>query len=219
MRKFILISVLCLMLSPAAATAQGPEGWTQVEVWRRQLKKGMTDEEALKIFGEPKDKEFGRRAMVWYYQECPERIDAKVVSRPTRGFVKFNQTRAFYRSRQPIYQVYDWREPGWELVKETLALELQKAAEIEAAEAAKAEAERLKAEEARKAAELKEAELKKQELAKTAQAGGQQPASKASTRASKWKLPGLNSKNLTIAGAGLGAVVLLWILLFARPWV
>ncbi len=205
------------MLSPAAATVQGPEGWTQVEVWRRQLKKGMTDEGALKILGEPKDKEFGRRAMIWYYQECPERIDAKVVSRPTCGFVKFNQTRAFYRSRQPIYQVYDWREPDWELVKETLALESQKAAEIEAAKSA--EAERLKAEQARKAAELKQAELKKQELAKSEQAGGQQPASKASTRASRWKLPELNSKTLTIAGAGLGVLVLLWVLLLARPWV
>lgn len=225
MGKFILTSVLCLMLSPATAT-EGPEGWTQAEAWRRQLKKGMNDEEALKILGEPKDKEHGRSAMVWYYQECPERIDAKVVSRPTCGFVKFNQTRAFYRSRQPIYQVRDWREPDWKLVKEMLALELQKAAEIAAAEAAKAEAARLKAEQDLKAAELKQAELAKrqarqqqieQERTRSRQKEAEAAKSSIVDRIiMKVKEP--DKDTFIYGGIGLGVLVVLVFILVKRPW-
>jgi hypothetical protein len=73
MRKFLPAILLCCMLSPAPAV-QRPEKWTQVEVWRQQLGKGMTDRDVLKILGEPKDKEISRSTMAWYYQGCPERI-------------------------------------------------------------------------------------------------------------------------------------------------
>jgi hypothetical protein len=209
------------MLSPTTAT-EGPEGWTQAETWRRQLKKGMNDEEALKILGEPKDKEHGRSAMVWYYQECPERIDAKVVSRPTCGFVKFNQTRAFYRSRQPIYQVYDWREPDWKLVKEMLAVESQKAAEIEAA---KAEAARLKAEQDRKAAELRQAELAKQRARQQTEQEGTRSKQKEAEAAKSsivdriiMKVKEPDKDTFIYGGIGLAVLVVLVFILAKRPW-
>jgi len=159
MRKFIPVIVLCCVLSPAPAA----EKWTQAEVWRQQLRKGMTDRDVLKILGEPKDKEIGRSTTAWYYQECPERVDAKVVSRPSCGFVKFSQVRASRTSRRLIYQVYDWKEPDWELLKETIELELQKAAEIEVAKVAEAEAKRLEAE---KAIELRREERRQKQLAR-----------------------------------------------------
>ena len=50
-----------------------------------------------------------------------------------------------------MFQVYDWVEPNWELLKQ---MEEAKAAEIEAAKAAQAEAKQLKLEQTQKAASV-----------------------------------------------------------------
>jgi len=160
MRKVIPVILLCLMLPAAAGTTEHgntgeAEKWTQVELWRHNLRKGMTEADVFSVFGKPKDMEVIRRIMTWYFQEPIERINAEVTHRPECGIVKFSATR-LRNSRQPVFLVIEWKEPDWEQLKRIADA---KAAEIAAAEA---EAERLKAEQARKAAELEQAELAKQ---------------------------------------------------------
>jgi predicted DNA-binding ribbon-helix-helix protein len=162
MRKVIPAILLCLMLSVATATervgGEKAEKWNQVELWRHNLRTGMTDADVFTVLGQPKDSEVIRRIMTWYFQEPIERIDAKVTNRPQCGIVRFRSIR-LRGSRRPVFQVIDWKEPDWEQLKRIAEA---KAVEIAAAEAAKVQAERLKAEQERKAAELKQAELAKQ---------------------------------------------------------
>ena len=162
MRTLVPAILLCLILPVANATQDGDtqkaEKWDQVELWRHKLKINMSDRDVFEILGQPKDRELIRRIMTWYFQDPIERIDAKVTNRPECGIVKFRSTR-LRNSRQPVFLVFDWKEPDWEQLKKIADA---KAAEIAAVEAAKAQAAGLKAEQERKAAQLKQAELAKQ---------------------------------------------------------
>ena len=160
MRKVIPVILLCLMLAAVGATEQGDTGkaeekWTQVELWRHNLRTGMTEADVFSVLGKPKDMEVIRRIMTWYFQEPIERINGEVKNKPECGIVRFRAT-SVRGSRKMVLQVVDWKEPDWEHLKRIADA---KAAEIAAAEA---EAERLKSEQARKAAELEQAELAKQ---------------------------------------------------------
>jgi hypothetical protein len=223
MRKFVPAIFLCLILSVANATqdsdTQKVDKWNQVELWRHKLKINMSDRDVFEILGQPKDSELIRRIMTWYFQEPIERIDAKVTNRPEYGIVKFRSTR-LRNSRQPVFLVFDWKEPDWDQLKKIADA---KAAEITAAEA---QAAHLKAEQDRKAAELKQAELAKQrarqqqieqERARTRQKEAEVAKSSIVDRIiMKVKEP--DKDTFIYGGIGLVVLVVFVFILAKKPW-
>lgn len=224
MRKFVPAIFLCLILSVANATQQGgaqkADKWNQVELWRHKLKIDMTDRDVFEILGQPKDRELIRRIMTWYFQEPVERIDAKVTNRPQCGIVKFRSTR-LRNSRQPVFLVFDWKEPDWEQLKKIADA---KAAEIAAAEAAQAA--RLKAEQDRKAAELKQAKLAKQRARQQQIEQEKARARQKEAEATKssivdqiiMKVKEPDKDTFIYGGVGLGVLVVFGFILVKRPW-
>jgi hypothetical protein len=226
MRKFIPAILLCLILPVANATQDGDtqkaDKWNQVELWRHKLKINMSDRDVFEILGQPKDRELIRRIMTWYFQDPIERIDAKVTNRPECGIVKFRSTR-LRNSRQPVFLVFDWKEPDWEQLKKIADA---KAAEIAAAEAAKAQAAHLKAEQERKAAELKQAELAKQRARKQQieQERSQARQKEAETAKSSivdriiMKVKEPDKDTFIYGGIGLVVLVVFVFILSKKPW-
>ena len=225
MRKFIPAILLCLMLT-AVSEARQPgvqkaEKWAQVDLWRHKLRPGMTNADVFSVLGQPKDSEVIRRIMTWYFQEPIERINAKVTNRPEYGIVRFRST-GIRGSRRPVFQVVDWKEPDWELLKRIAEA---KAAEIAAAEAAKAEAARLKAEQDRKASELRQAELAKQRARQQIEQERTRSRQK-ETEAAKssivdriiMKVKEPDKDTFIYGGIGLAVLVVLVFILVKRPW-
>ncbi len=213
MRKIIPAIVLFCMLSAAPAA----EKWTQVELWRHQLQRGMTEQEVVRVLGRPKDKETNPRTMILYFQEPIERINAQVTHRPDCGIVRLRAKRV-RGSNRPVLQVYDWMEPDWELLKKT---DEAKAAGEEAAKAAAAEAKLLRLEQTRKAAELRQEENRQQQLARkqrVEQDRQQREKIAATSVQGSSKKPKKFSLNIFIyAGIGLLALGLIGALLFNKP--
>jgi hypothetical protein len=214
MRKIVPAILLFCMLSPAPAA----EKWTQVELWRHQLQKGMTDRDVIRILGRPKDKEATQRTMIMYFQEPIERINGQITHRPDCGVVRLRDNRA-RGSRLPVFQVYDWMEPNWELLQQIAEA---KAAEIEAAKAEAAEAKLLRLEQASKAAELRQEEIRQQQLARKQRIEQErktkQEAVTTTSVQQSSKEPRDFSFNIFIyAGAGLLVLALVGALLFNRP--
>jgi hypothetical protein len=182
----------------------------------------MSDRDVFEILGQPKDRELIRRIMTWYFQDPIERIDAKVTNRPECGIVKFRSTR-LRNSRQPVFLVFDWKEPDWEQLKKIADA---KAAEIAAAEAAKAQAAHLKAEQERKAAELKQAELAKQRARKQQieQERSQARQKEAETAKSSivdriiMKVKEPDKDTFIYGGIGLVVLVVFVFILSKKPW-
>jgi hypothetical protein len=222
MRKFIPAILLFLMLTAVSEARQGgvrkAEKWAQVDLWRHQLRTGMTEADVFAVLGKPKDSEIIRRIMTWYFQEPVERIDGKVTNRPQCGIVRFRST-GVRGSRRPIFQVIDWKEPDWEQLKRMAEA---KAAEIEAA---KAEAARLKAEQERKAVELKQAELAKQRARQQTEQEGTQSRQKEAEAAKSsivdriiMKVKEPDKDTFIYGGIGLAVLVVLVFILAKKPW-
>ena len=223
MRTLVPAILLCLILSVANATqhdgTQKAEKWNQVELWRHKLKTNMSDRDVFEILGQPKDRELIRRIMTWYFQEPIERIDAKVTNRPECGIVKFRSTR-LRGSRQPVFLVFDWKEPDWEQLKKIADA---KTAKIEAA---KAQAAHLKAEQDRKAAELKQAELAKQRARQQQMKQERTRARQKETEAAKssivdriiMKVKEPDKDTFIYGGIGLVVLVVFVFILAKKPW-
>lgn len=226
MRKFVPAILLCSILSAAGAAQQADaekaEKWTQVELWRHNLRTGMTETDVFAVLGKPKDREVIRRIMTWYFQEPIERIDAKVTNRPQFGVVRFRSIR-LRGSRRAVFQVIDWKEPDWELLK---SIAEAKAAEIAAAEAAKAQAARLKAEQDLKAAELKQAELAKQRARQQQIEQEKYRARQKEAEAAKssivdqiiMKVKEPDKDTFIYGGIGLVVLVIFVLILVKKPW-
>jgi len=225
MRKLIPAILLCLILAVATATEQGggekAEKWTQVDLWRYQLKPGMTEQNVFAVLGEPKDMEIIRRIKTWYFQAPIERIDGKVTNRPECGIIRFRST-TVRGMRQPIFQVIDWKEPDWEQMKREAEA---RAAEIAAAEAAKAEAARLKAELELKEVELKQAELEKQRAQQQieqqkARARQKQAEEEKSSIVNRiiMKVKEPDKDTFIYGGIGLVVLVIFVFILARKPW-
>jgi hypothetical protein len=179
------------------------------------------------ILGEPTDREATSSAMIWYYHECPTRVDGKVSHRPHRGIVRFRLIKvsaAGQRLDQPYFAVMDWTEPDWNQVE--AQLQIKKAqAEAEAAEKlAEAQQARIEAER-----ELERQRAEREKLVQEKLLADQQRAAKEQARieagieherkrletekAGKWL--GLQKEYWYFAGGGF-AVAIVLIALFRK---
>ena len=119
----ILLTICLTSISPP--TQPPAQKWTSYEAWQR-LTKQMSERNVIALLGEPKDKEFGRRSMIWYYQSACERINTEITSRPENGIIRFKRIGIDPMTQQPLFTVFNWTEPDWQTV--TLMLEQEKLA-------------------------------------------------------------------------------------------
>lgn len=139
MRRTLLFCIL--FFSPAmtvSAIVETQPKWTRPQIWRQNLRAKMTDSMVRSVLGEPTDREATSSAMIWYYHECPTRVDGKVSHRPHRGIVRFRLVKvnaAGQRLDKPYFAVVDWIEPDWDEVEAELQIKKAQAqAQAEAAE-------------------------------------------------------------------------------------
>ena len=126
MRKITLTHLLILGVITAVTVAKTMPKWTDPEPWRQKLKRGMRESAVRIILGNPADKETTSSAMVWYYQECPTRINGRVTDRPSCGIVKFRKPKTDRANRRkPIFTVWTWKEPDWETIPKPVKIESQ----------------------------------------------------------------------------------------------
>ncbi|MCK4958824.1 MAG: hypothetical protein KAT00_05480 [Planctomycetes bacterium] len=107
----------------ALAITEDKPNWASQQLWREKLCPRMTDSTVFNLLGEPVDKETTPSAMIWYYHECPKRVDGKVTYRPVRGIVRFRLVKVDaggQRLNNPYFAVVDWREPDWPKVEAQL---------------------------------------------------------------------------------------------------
>jgi hypothetical protein len=98
------------------SAAPAAEKWNKVELWRHQLKRGMTEQEVVRVLGRAKDKETNPRTMILYFQEPIERVNAQITHRPDSGIVRL-RAQTVRGSSRLVFKVYDWMEPNWELLQ------------------------------------------------------------------------------------------------------
>ena len=161
MRRFLQFCILLLCPLQAVGTvAQSQPEWANQDLWCLQLQPQMTENYVRSILGEPADQEATSVAKIWYYHQCPTRVDGKVTDRPSRGIVRFRLIRTDLGTGEklpsPYFALIDWREPDWDLVRIDIQA-AQAKAEADAEAARKLE----EAEQARIAAQL---ELEKQRV-------------------------------------------------------
>ncbi len=136
-------------LMAASAFVQSQPKWTYSQFWRQNLRAKMTESTVRNALGEPTDREATSSAMIWYYHECPTRVEGKVSHRPNRGIVRFRLVRenaSGQRLDKPYFAVVDWIEPDWDEVEVLLQIKKGEAEAEAAQKLAEAEKVRIAAE-------------------------------------------------------------------------
>jgi hypothetical protein len=93
MIRFIALSILFFGATP------GPAVWTNQFTWQR-IRRGMTQDQVLRVFGEPAEKKYENDSLFWIYKT--EKITGQVV---------------FVANESKQYEVTSKIEPDWSKLK------------------------------------------------------------------------------------------------------